>query len=38
MPRVTLVASHELTARDVVDATQVITTRAALERLQEALA
>jgi len=34
---VTLVTSGKLTARDVMDATRVIATRAAIERLQEVL-
>ena len=38
LPAVTFVASSRLGARDVMDARQVVATRAALERLQEALA
>jgi large subunit ribosomal protein L4 len=34
---VRLVASGRLTARDVMDTTRVIVTRAAIERLQEVL-
>ncbi len=34
---VSLVASHRVTARDVVDTTRVVATRAALEKLQESL-
>ena len=34
---VTLVASGKLTARDVMDAARIVTTRAAVERLQEVL-
>jgi len=34
---VSLVASHKVTARDVMDASHVIATRAAVERLQEVL-
>ena len=35
---VTLVPSAKLTARDVMDTTRIIATRAAIERLQEVLA
>ena len=38
MRGVAIVASRRLTARDVMDATQVVATRGALEKLQEALA
>ena len=38
IPGVTLVASARVTARDVIAATHVVTTRGALEKLQEALA
>ena len=38
IPGVSLVASTALTARDVIDARSVVTTRGALEKLQEALA
>jgi hypothetical protein len=34
---VRLVASGRLTARDVMDTTRIIATRAAIERLQEVL-
>ncbi len=37
LPGVSLVATRQLTARDVVGATRVIATRGAVERLQEAL-
>jgi large subunit ribosomal protein L4 len=37
IPDVLLVAANRLTARDVADAQRVVTTRSALERLQEAL-
>jgi large subunit ribosomal protein L4 len=37
IPDVSLVAANRLTARDVADARRVVTTRTALERLQEAL-
>ena len=37
MPGVALVLSRRLTARDVMDAGQVVATRGALEKLQEAL-
>jgi large subunit ribosomal protein L4 len=38
LPGVTFVPSARLTARDVIHAAQVVTTRGALEKLQEALA
>ena len=38
IPGVTLVRSAKLTARDVIDATRVVATKSALEKLQEALA
>ena len=38
IPGVSLVASARLTARSVIDASRVVATRAALEKLQEALA
>ena len=38
IPGVSLVKSSRLTARDVIDASKVVATKAALERLQEALA
>ena len=38
IPGVSLVASGRLTARDVIHAGQVVATRGALEKLQEALA
>ena len=38
IPGVSLVPSTALTARDVIDARSVVTTRGALEKLQEALA
>jgi ribosomal protein L4 len=38
LPAVILVASNRLTAREVMNAHQLVATRAALERLQEALA
>ena len=34
---VSLVASNRVTARDVIDTTRVVTTKDALEKLQEAL-
>jgi large subunit ribosomal protein L4 len=37
IPGVSLVTSQKVTARDVMDATRVIATRAAVERLQEVL-
>jgi large subunit ribosomal protein L4 len=37
LPGVRLVASGRLTARDVMDTTRIIATRAAIERLQEVL-
>jgi large subunit ribosomal protein L4 len=37
IPGVSMVASAKLTARAVIDAAKVVTTRTALERLQEAL-
>src|SRR5712691_11225661 len=37
IPGVTLVPSARLTARDVIDAANVVTTKGALEKLQEAL-
>jgi large subunit ribosomal protein L4 len=37
IPGVSLVASHKVTARDVMAASRVIATRAAVERLQEVL-
>jgi large subunit ribosomal protein L4 len=37
LPGVALVVSHKVTARDVMDASRVIVTRAAVERLQEVL-
>jgi large subunit ribosomal protein L4 len=38
LPGVTLVQSGRLTAREVADATRIVATRTAIERLQEALA
>jgi large subunit ribosomal protein L4 len=38
IPGITLVASARVSARDVIDAAHVVTTRGALEKLQEALA
>ena len=38
IPGVTLVASGRVTAREVLDATRVVATQGALEKLQEALA
>jgi ribosomal protein L4 len=38
LPGVTLVQSGRLTAREVANATRIVATRTALERLQEALA
>jgi large subunit ribosomal protein L4 len=38
IPGVSLVSSQRLTARDVIDARRVVTTKGAFERLQEALA
>ena len=38
LPHVKLVASASLTARDVADASRVVATKGAIERLQEALA
>ena len=38
LPGVSLVASGRVTARDVIDATRVIATKGAIEKLQEALA
>ena len=38
LPGVALVESRRLTARDVMDASRVVATRGAIERLQEALA
>ncbi len=38
LPGVALIESRRLTARDVMDASRVVATRGALERLQEALA
>jgi large subunit ribosomal protein L4 len=37
LPGISLVVSHKVTARDVMDASRVIVTRAAVERLQEVL-
>jgi large subunit ribosomal protein L4 len=37
IPGVRLVASGRLTARDVMDTTRIVATRAAVERLQEVL-
>jgi large subunit ribosomal protein L4 len=37
LPQVTLIASGRVTARDVMNSTRVIATRAAIERLQEVL-
>jgi ribosomal protein L4 len=38
VPGIRFVPSHRVTARDVADATRVVATRGAIEKLQEALA